>query len=171
MRKIRKEDWLTAGLALLEEGGAARLTIDALAARLKLTKGSFYHHFGNFDGYTAALMQYWLEESSLKFIRLAERKKNIGRPAFLASLAKEAGQAAERAVRGWAAGNPVVKLYLQQLDGIRLKYLEKMLLDQGMDDGAALKVARLEYAQMIGLVQLYPELSSEELRGIYELRT
>lgn len=171
MRKIQKKDWFTAGVALLGDDGPPRLTIEALALHLKVTKGSFYHHFGNMDGYTVALMQYWLEERSLAFIDLAERKKNAGRAALLSSLAAEMQNGAERAVRAWASSSPVVKVYLQQLDGIRHKYIAKMLLNQDVGDVAALRAARLEYALMVGLQQLYPDLSGEELFKMYEIRS
>lgn len=171
MRKIRKEDWFAAGLDLLSAGDSAKVTIEALAACLKVTKGSFYHHFGNLGGYTVALMQYWLEERSLAFIRRSEQCKNSGRNALLAGLAAEAGNSAELAVRAWGASSPLVKLYLRQLDSIRLKYLENMVLGEGRAAEAAANAARLEYALMVGLAQLYPGTTPEELRQIYEFRS
>ncbi|MEV0081899.1 TetR/AcrR family transcriptional regulator [Saccharopolyspora sp. NPDC050642] len=41
-----KQDWLDAGLEILADQGVPALTIDRLATKLGLTKGSFYHHFG-----------------------------------------------------------------------------------------------------------------------------
>lgn len=170
MRKIHREDWFRAGIAVLEQDGSAALTIAALAELLHVTKGSFYHHFGNMEGYVAALMRHWLEDRGLSFIRLAERQKLSGRGALLAALAAEVGRRAELAVRAWAHSSFLVEVYLRQLDGLRLKYLESLHLDQGLEGAEALAVARREYALMVGLGQLYPELAPAELRELCELR-
>lgn len=171
MRKSDKNDWFKAGLRILGEDGFARLTIEALCGRLGLTKGSFYHHFGNMDGYVAALMQHWLEEATLSFIRRAEAQKAAGgRREVLARLASGLGQSGEQAIRAWGQANGVVAMYLRQADAMRLKYLETIMLEDGLDGAAALRAARLEYALMVGLRQLYPGMSRDELRAVYESR-
>ncbi len=38
-------DWAQAALQLIAEAGLGALTVEALAARLGVTKGSFYWHF------------------------------------------------------------------------------------------------------------------------------
>lgn len=170
MRKIRREDWFAAGVAVLEQEGFTAVTIAVLAERLEVTKGSFYHHFGNMEGYVAALMRHWLEERGLAFIRLAERLKFSGRGPLLAGLSAEVGRRAEQAVRAWSRSSFVVDLHLRQLDGLRLKYLESLHLDQGLEGAEALAAARREYALMVGLGQLFPDLAPEDLRRVHELR-
>src|SRR5215468_4942191 len=49
-------DWAQAALQLIAEAGLGALTVEALAARLGVTKGSFYWHFsGRSDLLAAAL--------------------------------------------------------------------------------------------------------------------
>ena len=172
MRKIHREDWFAAGKNVLEAYGFARLTIDELCSSLNMTKGSFYHHFHNMDGYIVAFMQYWTEQHTLDFIRKAESQRLLGGKAeFLARLAAELNSGAERAIRAWSSASALVRMYLQQVDAIRLKYLEGLMLEQGLEGAAALGSARLEYALMVGMQQLYPGLSRQELLALYELRS
>ena len=51
-------DWAQAALQLIAEAGLGALTVEALAARLGVTKGSFYWHFsGRSDLLAAALAE------------------------------------------------------------------------------------------------------------------
>lgn len=52
-------DWLEAGQALLKSGGLRALKLRPLADALAVSTGSFYHHFRDFDGYHAALADYF----------------------------------------------------------------------------------------------------------------
>ncbi len=47
MAKVRltRDDWVHAALLAVAEGGTAAVAVEALAARLNATKGSFYWHF------------------------------------------------------------------------------------------------------------------------------
>lgn len=57
-----KADWLEAGLEALCEGGADKLTVERLAARLGIAKSGFYWHFKNRDQLLDALLDYWIDE-------------------------------------------------------------------------------------------------------------
>ena len=49
-------DWAEAALQLIAEAGLNALTIDALAARIGVTQGSFYWHFPNRSALVAAAL-------------------------------------------------------------------------------------------------------------------
>ncbi len=51
MKKVEKKQWFIIGLQIIENEGISKITIDNLCALLKITKGAFYHHFKNIDGY------------------------------------------------------------------------------------------------------------------------
>ena len=46
------------GLQIIENEGVSKITIDNLCNLLEITKGAFYHHFKNIDGYIDALMTF-----------------------------------------------------------------------------------------------------------------
>ncbi|MBA3534230.1 MAG: helix-turn-helix transcriptional regulator, partial [Ardenticatenales bacterium] len=69
----RKEDWLFAGVQVLNDEGAAGLTIERLCERLGVTKGSFYHHWGSYDVFKASLLDHFEREGTLNIIDQVER--------------------------------------------------------------------------------------------------
>jgi len=68
MALITRRRWLQEGLALLEESGAEALTIESLTSRLGVTKGSFYHHFTNYQDFQESLLVYWEEAGTVSRI-------------------------------------------------------------------------------------------------------
>ena len=56
-----KEDWLIVGIKTLAQDGVSGLTVDRMAQELRLTKGSFYHHFVNMADYEDQLIAYWAD--------------------------------------------------------------------------------------------------------------
>ncbi len=66
------EDLLGAGLKLLETDSVQQLTIDALCRKLKVTKGSFYHHFKNRADFLERMLEHWVEGWTLASIEAAD---------------------------------------------------------------------------------------------------
>ncbi|MFC3580165.1 TetR/AcrR family transcriptional regulator [Sphingomonas hylomeconis] len=56
---LAPRDWLQIGQTLLKSGGLRALKLRSLADALGASTGSFYHHFKDFDGYQAALADYF----------------------------------------------------------------------------------------------------------------
>jgi len=67
------QQWLDAGLAILEKQGAKVLTIERLAEQIGLSKGSFYHHFGGMPGYKTALLAHFEATYTTQYIAAVER--------------------------------------------------------------------------------------------------
>jgi AcrR family transcriptional regulator len=61
-RRLSRQDWITAALAAIAEGGLAALAVEPLALRLGTSKGSFYWHFENRDALLAAALAHWEEQ-------------------------------------------------------------------------------------------------------------
>ena len=59
--RLDKRDWLDAALAELAGGGINAVAIEKLAARLGVTRGSFYHHFHNREQLLREMLDYWAE--------------------------------------------------------------------------------------------------------------
>ena len=72
MSRKTKNDWLVAGYETLGESGASTLTIDHLCNRLGVTKGSFYHHFQNYQDYKEQLLAFWEEQLTTSIVAFAE---------------------------------------------------------------------------------------------------
>lgn len=71
----RKQALLAEGLDILAVHGPNGLTIDALCTRLACTKGSFYHHFRNREQFVRDLLEYWIEEHTLRVIEKTDLER------------------------------------------------------------------------------------------------
>ncbi|NKY16282.1 TetR/AcrR family transcriptional regulator [Streptomyces somaliensis] len=169
-----RRDWLEEGLAVLGEEGAPALTVDRLAARLKLTKGSFYHHFKGMAGYKADLLAHYEAEHTGRYVADAERRGGgtpHARLLYLRELVlrdKDGSDALEIAVRAWALQDPEVCALQQRVDRARIGYLRELVRgDDG--DADATPLARLLYLLLVGAQQLVPPLPAGELREVYDL--
>src|SRR6516225_11634952 len=63
-RRLTRDDWITAALAAIADGGLAAVGVEPLAARLGSTKGSFYWHFANRDALLEAAISRWEKETT-----------------------------------------------------------------------------------------------------------
>lgn len=170
MARLSKQDWLKEGFKILAEFAQNKLRILYLCERLKVTRGSFYHHFKSIDVYIAELMKEWEQEHTLEFIRVSSKGGNPGeRMALLNQKVLETDQSIEAAIRSWSFYNPQVKQHLVKVDQIRIAYLEGIFAEMGFDETTALAKAKLDYAILIGLQQLYPKTIAEEMEQLREV--
>ncbi|MFJ8691659.1 TetR/AcrR family transcriptional regulator [Streptomyces roseolilacinus] len=169
-----RQDWLEEGFRVLSEDGAPALTIERLTARLKLTKGSFYHHFRGMAGYKTDLLAYYETEHTGRYVAEAERGggtagARLRRLLELALEDKGVSDGLEIAVRAWALQDAEVRALQQRVDRLRVDYLRDLLREAGGPDTDTAPLARLLYLLLVGAQQLVPPLPAEELREVYTL--
>ncbi len=58
-RRLSREDWINGAIRLLSEGGLEGLSVNCLADRLCVTKGSFYWHFRDREALLDAVVDTW----------------------------------------------------------------------------------------------------------------
>jgi AcrR family transcriptional regulator len=156
-RRLTRDDWITAALGAIADGGLPAVGVEPLAARLGTTKGSFYWHFGNRDALLEAAIGRWEKETTTdvaagiiaaddppasQFLRLvadvierAERDR-VG-PALLAS-----------------AGHPAVAAALERVTATRLDLIATVLRRLGFPPAQARRRALLAYSAYLGHGQL-----------------
>lgn len=165
--------WLDAGLAVLAEMGAPSLRVDGLAARLKMTKGPFYHYFDGMPGYQRDLLEHFEQQSTNRFIEAVSADADLDARAKLDKLMElvlaNREEALEVAVRAWAHQDRVAYAAQRRIDAIRVDYLRGLLEEAGCDGAQALEIARALYLLMIGAGHLVPPLSGPELRRLWEM--
>lgn len=170
MEKLNKSTWLSEGLKIVESEGYARITVDNLCERLQRSKGSFYFHFKNIDGYVEALMDYWLEEYTLSIIRKVNALKQVkSRKRLADKLALDRSMKLGQSIRAWSYSNAIVKKRICEADRIRTEYLTELEIQDGKEQSHAKDIAMLTYAVFIGLQQLYPDLSKTEKARLEQL--
>jgi AcrR family transcriptional regulator len=163
--KITRGDWIEEGFHLLVEEGDGALTVDALCARMGRSKGSFYHHFAGRPGYVEALLDTWERQATDRLIEtghsdapVEDRLRAVNRQASELRNAR-----LERAIRGWAAREPLAGKVQDRVDRRRLAFLEELCAER-MGNGNASKVmARVFQLAFVGAQHLDPPLEGEEL--------
>lgn len=170
MKKIEREDWFTMGLEILKNEGFLKITIDNLCDMLKVTKGSFYHHFKNVDAYIDALMRYWVDKNTRSLIVQVDKIKTPHeKTEKLNKLVLQRSHKSEQVIRGWSFSNEVVRKYVTEVDEIRIEYTANLKSLCGEQIDVARQLAMLEYACLIGIQQLYPDMSEKKQLDLYKL--
>lgn len=170
MARLSKKDWLEEGFKILTEFAQDKLKILYLCERLGVTRGSFYHHFTSIDNYISELMEAWEEENTMEFIRVASQGKTLEeKMELLNSQVIQTHQALETSIRSWSFYHPTVKKHLEKVDRIRLSFLENIFTESGLSKKEARLKAKLEYILLVGLQQLFPNMSKKEMMAIYDM--
>ncbi|AZI41571.1 TetR/AcrR family transcriptional regulator [Deinococcus psychrotolerans] len=147
--RTAKQDWLAAGFALLREEGEQTLTIERLCAAMQLTKGAFYHHFQNAEGFRTALLGAWRERHTTAPIEQAQQAaEGAGRLSQLAAVIRPLDHALDLSVRAWSLRNAEVKAAFEEVDQTRLAYLTELHRQMGRAEPE--QWARQDYAEFVG---------------------
>ena len=165
-----KSQWLDFALEVLVKKGPEALKIEALCTQLKVTKGSFYHHFKNRRTFIDELMQHWLEKTTTSFIKQADQESTgLAKLEKLDQIIASQNIEAEVYIRAWALREPCVSDYLEKIDELRRNFLSQCYQEIGMPKDQAKQVALLTYASFLGLLQVYPRLNIETCLAVSTL--
>ena len=154
--RLGPADWLKAGFRALAAGGPSGLRIDAMAADLGATKGSFYWHFKDLPEFRRAMLTAW-EQAATTLITQAvasSGQDGRGKLALLAAMVSVdpgpsfGGAGVEPAIRDWARNDPEARAAQERVDRQRLTDLHGFFAEARHPDPAA--AARAFYAAVIG---------------------
>jgi AcrR family transcriptional regulator len=135
--RLSRARWIEAALDALADGGVSAVAVEPLAARLGVTKGSFYWHFRDRDELLAAALEEWERTGTEALI---ERLGAIGDPRErLAAWARSvlAADKAQLAALHAAADHPIVRPVLRRNTERRIRYLTDLLREAGVRTSAA----------------------------------
>ncbi|MGO4617142.1 TetR/AcrR family transcriptional regulator [Nocardia sp. 2YAB30] len=154
-RVVTKEQYFDTALEVLAEFGFKGLNIGVLCRRLGVTSGSFYHHFGSWQGFVDALLDHW-ENRQVRILRTL--KFNQGNPdddiRAMSVLAAGLHHAAEAAIRAWAANDESVNLALKRVDESRRRTVHKAIKGVIGDNDTTTVVTSLGMAMLVGYQQI-----------------
>lgn len=167
-------DWLNTALKELRERGHGALKAQPLAKALKVTRGSFYHHFDSLESFHAAVIAHWSDLSSGQIIRTARETADPQQALDdLLQRTFRSGEAMERAVRAWSTVEPSVAKAVAKVDEERIGVTEAILIQGGASASEAKPRAQLLYWAAIGrlMMPLPAEniLSPAEISGLAHL--
>jgi AcrR family transcriptional regulator len=174
MTPKKQEDWLRAGIdELLQAGGPQGLTIDALCRRLKVTKGSFYHHFDGYDDFKRKLLTFYEDTGTEQIIdRLDALPTALQKlHALLWELVRYSELTmlnVDVVIRAWALQDEAVQAVQTRVDGRRLAYVKKLCQEIIGDERQGERLAQMLYAILVGSEQMQPLIVGDTLRVLFD---
>lgn len=150
--RLDRRAWLEAGLELLAEEGVDAVRVTDLAARLHVTKGSFYWHFRDRADFLDALLETWGATRTDAIIAAVDAKggeaKTRLRTLFLKSFNSDGRLFL--AIQGWARRDDRVQAALNRVVRRRIVYVEQLFLDFGFRPSEAAARAEFAFQALIG---------------------
>ncbi|MCT7659163.1 TetR/AcrR family transcriptional regulator [Mycobacterium deserti] len=176
-RNNTRDKWLDAGLRALASDGAGAVRIDRIAAKLKLSKGSFHHHFDGAEGYKRELLAHFeamsvdaLEQAIDGVQTSGDARAVLGRLTELVAAGRPElyWPELEVAVRAWATWDAEVRRVQGRIDKARLTALQRVWRPHVANDAEARVAALLPYLIAIGAAVAVPPVGADELGRVYE---
>ena len=166
-KRLNREDWTTAGLAALVEGGPDAVAIEPVAARLGTTKGSGYWHFADRADLLRAVLAAWVDQHT---VAVRERVETGGgtpreRLRHLLGIVSKAAEQSPADLLLVASADPDVKAAVAEATELRVAYVEQLIREHGVPVPEARSRAVLAYAAYLGhasLTSAVPGLVSRE---------
>lgn len=167
MKKVSKESWIRVGIDSLAQEGEDVLTIENLCKQLKVSKGSFYHHFSNIDHYLSELFGLWSTENTEEIIQETSRQSSFEEKIeVLNRLVHSKDISLEVRIRAWGIREPAVGKIVANIDEVRTAFLATLYLEKGLPKNEALEMARIEYAAFVGAQLTLSHLPPKEFQKI-----
>lgn len=141
-----RQQWIDEGLRLLREQGHEGIRLERMCERLRLTRGSFYHHFTDRDAFVDALLDRWRAQQDAA---MAARRAS-GRYADVVDLVAGLDHDLELALRTWSHVDPRVRKVTAKVDAARIAYMTEVLRGVLPADADAAFLAQLAYASLVG---------------------
>ena len=155
-RSVTPEIFFDQAIRTLAGPGLPALRIGRLCAAVGVTSGSFYHHFGNWDGFVAALLEYWTTEEVDRVAAMVSARPDPGeRVELLKRLALTLPHSAETAIRRWAGTEPVVAVAQAHVDERRRSTLREVLGGLIADPALRATLAEVGMSILVGHQQLH----------------
>lgn len=117
-----RESYFTTGLEVLAEKGIGGLKLAEVCGRLGVTTGSFYHYFANWSAYTRELIDYWMQDLTVRLSEIFKQEPDPRkRMQFIISTVLSLPHSAEAAIRAWSSIDPEVHAVQVEVDRARFK--------------------------------------------------
>ena len=163
-KRLTRQDWIDAALQLLSEAGIGAVSVEPLAERLGITRGSFYHHFADREDLLRALLGHWAKNWTYDVRdQLAALGLDAGTMLLALMRAIRSNHAADydAPVRAWALHDPMAREVLQEVDDVRLNFIRSQFEGLGFEGTDAENRARLFLYYEMAAPAMFTASSSE----------
>ncbi|WGW13980.1 TetR/AcrR family transcriptional regulator [Saxibacter everestensis] len=154
---VSREDWVEHAYSVFITEGISALTVEGLAQRLSISKGSFYWHFKNRRDLVTAVLDQWERLATDAVIEASNASGPSGEhrleALFRRLAAEDDARPSEQSL--YSAGNePAVQAVLERVTERRIGYVAELLGVCGFDKDEARRRAVLSLSILLGLRQL-----------------
>jgi AcrR family transcriptional regulator len=165
--RLTPQDWIDFALVTLSRAGFGALKADVLARKLGVSRGSFYWHFTDLGAFHARVIAHWKHAATEAIITDIERyAAPEERLDALLRHAFSRGSSLEVRMRTWAENNTEAARAVNDIDRRRREYIERMLVDAGIESPAAATRAQLLYWTYLGAAFNGSRLAGERLERL-----
>lgn len=154
MRRMTRNDWVTAARDILVHSGVEEVKVDRVARKARVTRGGFYWHFKNRDALLEALLRDWEARNHLEIAQVRARWA-LTAPELDEIIAmwlseEPSFQAFSVAVRNWAAKSRTVADVMHRIDEEWISLLKHLFDRSGYDAVDSLVRARVAHFHQVG---------------------
>ena len=153
--RLHRGDWIAAGQAVLCEVGIAGLRLSVLTRRLRVSTGSFYHHFADMEDFLSALASHFSRDD----VRLILERATAGATGPLSRIRRLAAISLDspifrldRAMRVWATSDPRAAASIKASEKLVLAFLGDAFTELGFAAGDAALRAHLLLSANVALI-------------------
>ncbi|QRG66014.1 TetR/AcrR family transcriptional regulator [Brevibacillus choshinensis] len=142
-----REDWIKAGLDALAETGVDGVRVEAIARRLNISKGSFYHHFRDRQDLLTSMIDYWEEHATERIISAHGADRTLEQ---LLTFVFTTDKQREAAMYAWAKQNAALSQRMAVIEKRRIHYVTTLYQKKGLPSAEAGERAHLAYLLYVG---------------------
>jgi AcrR family transcriptional regulator len=136
-KRLTRSCWQEVALELLKKDGINAVTVDALAAQLGITRGSFYHHFKDRNDLAREMLAYWKQKWTVELRDDVDALGLDGLQSLIALanlITHRKASGYDTAVRAWAIHDEMAREVVKESDKIRLNFIRKQFAKIGFKD-------------------------------------
>jgi AcrR family transcriptional regulator len=155
--RLSRDDWISAALGAIADGGLAAVAVEPLAARLGATKGSFYWHFANRNALVDAAIGRWEKETTTDVADEITAASDMPARQFrrlVTGVIERAEQDRVGPALLASSADPAVAPALERVTTTRLDLISLVLGRLGFPPAEARRRALLAYSAYLGHAQL-----------------
>jgi AcrR family transcriptional regulator len=157
--QLGKDDWIRAAKTILIKHGIAEVKIEKIAAKLKVTIGSFYWHFKGRQELHNAIIADWLATNTKPLEEAVAHAGPDPRHQYLAFfgvwvLERNFDPAYDSAVRNWARTSQAIATIMTKVETERIEILRGIMQRFGFATEEAVMRARVTYYHQVGYYAL-----------------
>jgi AcrR family transcriptional regulator len=127
--RLVRQDWIDTAIRVLAEEGIGAVTIETLASRLRITRGSFYHHFAGREDLLRAMLDHWARRWTYEVRdQIAALGLDPGTTLFALMRAIRGNRAADydAPFRAWALHDPLARSVVEEVDKARFAVIHQL---------------------------------------------